>query len=135
MIVPPGRSSTRERASRDLPQQLGRTAESIVSELLRARGYTVLAHNLRLGHYELDILARRGDEITAFEVRYRSDRSWQTALGSISFAKRMHLRAALRSLWYRVKRDPSVARVKLEIAAVTLSTDAVEVEIVPAHIL
>jgi putative endonuclease len=124
--------NTREEGSRRLPQLHGRQAETIVSELLAARGYTILAHNLRLGHRELDIVARRGAVLTAFEVRFRSATSWQSSLGSIGTTKRRHLQSALRSLWARVRRDPTIERVKLEIAAVTFSSDEIHVEIVPA---
>lgn len=127
-----GKMITREGDSRRLPQFHGRQAETVVSELLAARGYTILAHNLRLGHHELDIVARRGAVITAFEVRFRGATSWQSSLGSIGLSKRRHLQAALRSLWARVRRDPTVERVKLEVAAVTFDNDSIHVEIVPA---
>ena len=50
---------------------VGARAEDAACAFLEANGYAILGRNLRLGHGELDIVARR-DGVTAFvEVKYR----------------------------------------------------------------
>ena len=50
---------------------VGARAEDAACAFLEANGYAILGRNLRLGHGELDIGARR-DGVTAFvEVKYR----------------------------------------------------------------
>ncbi|RMG43227.1 MAG: YraN family protein [Acidobacteria bacterium] len=49
----------------------GRRAERLAARFLAARGYHLLARNVRLGPGEIDIIARDGEEIVFVEVRSR----------------------------------------------------------------
>ena len=63
---------------------VGARAEDAACAFLRDRGYEILARNLRLGHGELDIVARRGD-VTAFvEVKYRRDGRFGTPAEAVT---------------------------------------------------
>lgn len=100
---------------------LGRRAEQAAVEYLIAHGFTVLARNVRIGHLELDIVARKGSVVAVVEVRYRGPTSWETALESVGLAKRQRLLLAAERLWeQRFAADPRVDRIRLDVACVAL---------------
>lgn len=75
---------------------LWRRGERAAAWHLRLRGYRILGRNLRFGHQELDILAKRGDTVVFVEVRTRASADPIPPEDSITPAKRRHLRAAAR---------------------------------------
>lgn len=112
----------------------GARAESAVADFLVDQGFEILGRNVRVGHLEIDVLARREDLVAVVEVRYRSNASWQGPFQSITADKRARLRKAGRILWQRrFLRDRSVNRMRFDAAAVTFGVDDVpSVEYVPA---
>jgi len=65
-------------------------------------------------------VAREGDTVVVFEVRTRGVTAWQTALESIARQKAKRVRAAGERLWrQRFLRDPSVNRMRFDVAVVT----------------
>lgn len=102
-----------------------------VADYLVALGYEVLARDLRLGRYELDVVARRGPLVVAVEVRTRSARSYERALESIDGRKRARLLHAVDRLWRDHLADkPGVERVRIDVAAVTFEEGAARIEYV-----
>lgn len=98
---------------------LGRRAEQAVADYLVDQGFIILERNLHVGRLEIDLLARRGDLVAVVEVRCRSPQSWQSAFESVSRAKRERLRRAGEIVWrQRFARDPSVNRMRFDVAAV-----------------
>ena len=73
---------------------VGARAEDAACAFLQDRGYQILARNLRLGHGELDIVARRGD-VTAFvEVKYRRDSRFGTPAEAVTPLKMRRILSA-----------------------------------------
>lgn len=112
---------------------LGARAEALVVAWLEARGYDIVATNLRLGALEIDIVARTGPVIAVVEVRARGAGSFTTGMSSLSPAKRERVRRAGERLWQRrYRRDPSVERLRFDVASVRLDVDPPELEYVVA---
>jgi putative endonuclease len=104
-------------------------AEAAVAAYLQRRGFSVVAQNLRLGHLELDVIARKDALIVVVEVRTRGSGAWTTAFGSIDSAKRRRIRRAGERLWQRrYKNDASVERMRFDAASVTFD-DASEAKV------
>jgi putative endonuclease len=97
----------------------GATAERVVADYLVARGLVLLGTNVRVGRFEIDVLARDGDTIVVVEVRTRGARAWQTAFDSIDARKIERVRRAGERLWEtRFASDPSVERMRFDAASV-----------------
>ena len=98
----------------------GRFAEDSVSAFLQNSGYAVIGRNVRVGHLEVDIVARKGSVIAVVEVRHRGPSSWQSAFESISETKQQRLRRAADRLWReRFVHDSSIERIRFDVASVS----------------
>jgi putative endonuclease len=115
-------------------QEIGRAAEDAAALALEREGMVILGRNLRVGRLEIDILARKGAVVAVVEVRSRAGGSWVGAFTSVDWKKRARLRAAGRALWRRhFERDPSVERMRFDVASVSFdATGVATVEIARA---
>ncbi len=113
--------------------ELGRRAELAVADCLFALGFDLLARNLRLGHLELDVVARRGALLVVTEVRTRGPGSYQGPFESVSPLKRARVHTAVDRLWRRRRSwMTGVDRVRIDVAAVSFVGRETHVEYVPA---
>ena len=80
----------------------GRLAERATLWLFWLRGWNLVAENLKLGRYELDLLLTRGNELRLLEVKTRRPGSWTAADTALSYEQRLRLQRALRSYLDRV---------------------------------
>lgn len=112
----------------------GIRAERAAAEHLVAQGLTILGSNLRIGRYEIDVVALDGDVVVIVEVRTRGPGAFVRALDSIDARKRARLRLAGRWLWRdRYKMDPRFERMRFDCVAVSFDpTGAAKVEHVRA---
>lgn len=53
--------------------ETGRWGEELACEKLITKGYTISQRNMRIGHYELDIIAFKGNRIIFIEVKTRTN--------------------------------------------------------------
>jgi len=98
----------------------GSKAEQAVVEYLISQGCEIVATNLRIGHLEIDIVAREGPVVLIVEVRTRSATAWTSAFGSLSRYKRARVRQAGHSLWdRRYRSDSTVERMRFDAASVS----------------
>ena len=51
---------------------IGIKGEEEAAKMLKDKGYTILAHNWRLSHYEIDLIAENKQEIVFVEVKART---------------------------------------------------------------
>lgn len=115
----------------------GRFAEKLVGEYLEDRGFTLLAHNLRLGYLEVDLVARRGELAVMVEVRARGRGAFERPLASLaSTKKRMYLLNAADRLWRRhLAALPGVERMRIDVAAVDLRCAPARVEYIEGALM
>lgn len=88
---------------------MGRRAELRAAELLERAGFTVLERNYRCRAGELDVVARRGDQLIVAEVRLRSRRDYGGPAASIGAGKR---RRIVRAAQHLLRRRPELARLR-----------------------
>ena len=83
----------------------------------RLRGYRILGTNVQAGRNELDLIVRRGKELTFVEVKERRGSGFGGAVGAVDAEKRRRVRRAAQ-VW--LSRNPQRAdvRVGFEVVAV-----------------
>lgn len=77
-------------------QQIGQRGEDAAVEYLRRHGFLILERNWRNGRYEIDIIARRWDELHFVEVKSRKLGSLTTPEEAIDREKFRALKQAAR---------------------------------------
>jgi putative endonuclease len=111
------------------PHDLGRLAERLAARHLRRLGWTVLNRNYRLGHKEIDLVARRSGIVAFVEVKARSSRDYGHPLAAISAAKRLEIQTVARAWIARHGRPGEVYR--FDAVAVHCEAGPVRIEHVP----
>lgn len=82
----------------------------------RLRGYRILGTNVRAGRNEIDLIVRRGRELTFVEVKQRRGRAFGGAVGAVDAEKRRRVRRGAQVWLSRNPQEPHV-RVGFEVIA------------------
>lgn len=80
------------------PHELGRRGEMLAAQWLEERGWEILTRNFRLGHKEIDIVARQGSVVAFVEVKTRTGLGFGHPLEAITRAKRREI-ARVATTW------------------------------------
>ena len=75
-------------------RELGALGEQLAAGHLIAKGYSVLARNVHVGHKEIDIIARREQYLVFVEVKLRRAGGLVSGLEAVGHRKQQHLLAA-----------------------------------------
>jgi len=86
-------------------QRLGALGEQAAEELLRSRGYRIVARNHRCRRGEVDLIAERGELLVFVEVRTRASAAFGGPEETVSLAKQRRVVAAARDYLAR-RRGP-----------------------------
>ena len=70
---------------------LGKISESVAADYLIARGYAILERNYRVGHKEVDLIARRHRVVAFVEVKSRAGDRYGHPLEAITWSKRREI--------------------------------------------
>jgi len=84
------------REIRESALERGAASEQLAAQYLRARGFVVLASNLRCKAGELDLVGIDGGVLAIIEVRQRSRMEFGGALGSVAWRKQRKIVRAAR---------------------------------------
>ena len=71
--------------------QLGEKGETLAVEMLRKKGYSILAENWRSRRNEIDVVAKIGETIVFAEVKTRSTNFFGDPSQAVSLAKQKRL--------------------------------------------
>ena len=83
----------------------------------RLRGYRIIGTNVRAGRNELDLIVRRGRELTFVEVKERRGSGFGGAIAAVDAEKRRRIRRAAQ-VW--LSRNPQAADVRVGFEVVAL---------------
>ncbi|HET8655719.1 MAG TPA: YraN family protein [Longimicrobiaceae bacterium] len=70
---------------------LGDRGEALAARFLEQAGWTVLDRNFRMGHKEIDLVARRGEVVAFVEVKTRAGLGFGHPLEAITWKKRREI--------------------------------------------
>ena len=73
---------------------LGKKGEELAAEFLKKEGYTILEKNWTAGKLEIDVIARKEDEIIFVEVKTRSDNYLATPESAVNTKKQRSIISA-----------------------------------------
>ena len=73
---------------KDARQRRGLWGERVAMAYLVSCGWTIEAHRFRVGHRELDVVARRGALVAFVEVKTRTSSAWGAPAESVLWRKR-----------------------------------------------
>lgn len=79
------------------PHHLGRLGEALAAAHLEQRGWTILDRGFRLGHREVDLIARRDEVIAFIEVKTRAGLGFGHPFESITRRKRADIERVARA--------------------------------------
>lgn len=117
-------------------QARGQRGEDLVASFLEDRDFTVLARNLRMGHLEIDLVARRDDLVVMVEVRARGTGALERPLTSIASKKRMYLLNAADRLWRtKLSKMGADVRLRIDVAAVDLRYEPPHIEYIEGALM
>lgn len=74
----------------------GLAGEEQAIQYLLSRGWHILAHRFRVGHKEIDLIARQGSLVAFIEVKARRGAAFGSPLEAVTGAKRRELVKAAR---------------------------------------
>lgn len=91
--------------------ETGTWGEQLAADKLESEGYTILDRNWRTGSFEIDIVARKENEVVFAEVKTRRDKE-EDPLEAIDARKISHMASAA-ELWLSTHHEPWVPRFDL----------------------
>ena len=114
------------RVTRDR-QRCGREGEARAAAFLAARGFTILARNVRAPAGEIDLVALDGDTVVFCEIRTRRSRGQGGALESVTPAKQ---RQVVRVAEWLLATQPALAQraIRFDVVAIDLRDDDAVIE-------
>lgn len=71
----------------------GARGEALAAEFLERAGWAIIGRNFRVGHKEVDLVARRGGVVAFVEVKTRSGASFGHPLEAITEGKQREIEA------------------------------------------
>lgn len=77
--------------------ELGRGGEALAARFLERKGWVILERNYRLGHAEIDLVARRGGTLAFVEVKTRSGPAFGHPLAAVTAQKRREIERVARA--------------------------------------
>jgi putative endonuclease len=99
------------------PPSRGKRAEQRAVWWYRLRGYRILAVNVWVGPYELDLVVRRGNRLVFCEVKEKVGESWGDPLEMVDGEKQRRLRQAAEG-WLARHPETAGLRVSFDVIAV-----------------
>jgi putative endonuclease len=96
--------------------RLASRAEELVARYLESQGFEIVERNARLGHLEIDIIARRRSLLVFCEVRARTNDRLMTPAQSVIGPKAERFRRAAAA--YLAAAVPRPREVRLDVASV-----------------
>lgn len=97
--------------------ETGKKGESLAADWLEKSGFTLLHHNWRHSHYEIDIIASRSNMLHFIEVKTRRSNRFGYPEESVSDRKMENLMQAAEEFLFQ---HPEWKKVQYDVLAITM---------------
>ena len=111
------RKKRRPASPRSSTRAIGTRAERRARRHYRLRGYRILAANVWVGGYELDLVVRRGRTLVFCEVKAKADSRFGDPVEMVGAEKARRLRRAAET-WLAANADEDSCEARFDVAAV-----------------
>lgn len=108
--------------------EIGKRGEDIAFEWLIENGYEILERNWRNRFEEIDVIAKKADELVIVEVKTRSTRAFGQPEDSVTLKKQRNLVSAAEQF---ILNSNSLLDTRFDIISVVLSAGNVEITHIP----
>jgi putative endonuclease len=87
---------------------IGKQGESFAVQYLKNKGYQIVDRNVRIGKYEIDIIASKNKTLVFFEIKTRDSESWDSNLKSWRYSQQKRFLFAVKryltdnNLWNKI---------------------------------
>lgn len=119
------RSNNRTPEERREALEFGKNGEQIAAKYLTDKGYTIIEHNYRRGHLEIDLIALDGDELVIVEVKSRAYDNILQPEDAVDHRKRL---ALIRLANEYVKTHNRKENVRFDIVSIVSNTNDTEIK-------
>ncbi len=99
------------------PKELGREGEKEAIRFLKNQGLKILAKNVRLGRFEIDLIARDSEELVFIEVKTCRNDDWSYPEDRVDYKKKKNLKKA--GIQYIRRYSPDTKYYRFDIIAIT----------------
>ena len=99
-------------------KSLGARGEAQAARYLRKQGYRILDRNVKLGRYEIDIIAEEGDTVVFVEVKTRSEDDGISPETNVGYDKQRRIITAARI--YISQRPDAETHYRFDVVSVIL---------------
>ena len=82
-------------------QVTGKLGEDLATKYLEKIGYKIVARNFRCRQGEIDIIARKSEELVFVEVKARTNLSYGSPAEAVDFAKQKHMEKVAKYYLYK----------------------------------
>lgn len=110
-------------------QEFGLLGERIAARWLMRDGWVLLAHRFRVGHRDIDLILRRGDEVAFVEVKARRDKRFGSPVEAVHYRKQRQLGRSARVWADRYGSD--TLRYRFDVVGVLVFGHTVRVRHIP----
>lgn len=96
--------------------EIGREAERLSAEWLKTKGFEIIECNWRTRFHEIDIIAKRGQNLHFVEVKYRRCHNYGWPAEFVDFRKQRRIRAA--AFAYLNSKRPVYGAIQIDVIGV-----------------
>jgi putative endonuclease len=107
-------------------RSLGELGERVAEAFLCMKGFTILARNYRFARREIDLIARKGGDLIAVEVKLRRGDRFGAAVEAVDSRKVARLAVAIEG-FIRSRND--FGRPRIDLVVIDVSPDMLEMTV------
>jgi putative endonuclease len=112
-----------------LRQKIGHLGEKIAREYLRSKGFYILEKNFQVREGEIDLVAKKGNDLVFFEIKTRLSSSCGYPEESVTPKKKRRIYRAVQK--YILRKNPSYGSLRVDVLTLEKEGDKIKIRHYP----